>query len=102
MIVDMGTTYRAATAGVREAKARLSQILDDVQRGKEWIITEHGRPVARLVPIGKDALGLRERLKRLEAIGILEPAARRSTPIPPPLPMPKGLAQRLLDEDRGK
>ena len=34
---------------VYEAKTRLSELLDDVQRGDEVLITRHGHPVARLV-----------------------------------------------------
>ncbi len=33
-----------------EAKARFSQLLDEVERGKTLIITRHGRAIARLVP----------------------------------------------------
>jgi prevent-host-death family protein len=40
------------TAGVRKARQDLSSLLDDVRKGREVVITEHGRPVARLVPIG--------------------------------------------------
>lgn len=35
---------------VSDAKARLPQILDDVERGETVVITRHGRPIARLVP----------------------------------------------------
>ena len=38
------------TAGVREARQNLSALLDEVKRGREVVITEHGRPVAKLVP----------------------------------------------------
>ena len=38
------------TAGVREARQNLSALLDEVKKGREILITEHGRPVARLVP----------------------------------------------------
>lgn len=38
------------TAGVREARQDLSGLLDDVRRGREVVITDRGRPVARLVP----------------------------------------------------
>ena len=37
-------------AGVREARQNLSVLLDEVRKGREIVITEHGRPVARLVP----------------------------------------------------
>jgi prevent-host-death family protein len=36
-----------------DIKARLLQILDEVERGETVIITRHGRPVARLVPEGQ-------------------------------------------------
>ena len=33
-----------------DAKARLLQLLDDVERGETLIITRHGRAIARIVP----------------------------------------------------
>jgi prevent-host-death family protein len=33
-----------------EAKAHLSSLLDEVERGETIVITRHGKPVARLVP----------------------------------------------------
>jgi prevent-host-death family protein len=38
------------TAGVREARQNLSALLDEVRKGHEVVITERGRPVAKLVP----------------------------------------------------
>jgi antitoxin (DNA-binding transcriptional repressor) of toxin-antitoxin stability system len=32
-----------------EARARLAQLLDEVERGVDVVITRHGRPAARLV-----------------------------------------------------
>ncbi len=37
--------------GAYEAKTRLSQLLAQVARGEEIIITKHGVPVAALVPV---------------------------------------------------
>ncbi|MGL4323148.1 MAG: type II toxin-antitoxin system Phd/YefM family antitoxin [Beijerinckiaceae bacterium] len=37
------------TVGAFEAKTKLSELLDRVERGEEIIITRHGKPVARLV-----------------------------------------------------
>lgn len=37
-------------AGVREARQNLSALLDEVKAGREIVITERGRPVAKLVP----------------------------------------------------
>jgi prevent-host-death family protein len=39
--------------GAYDAKARLSALLDRVERGEEIVITRHNRPVARLVPEGE-------------------------------------------------
>ncbi len=38
--------------GVYEAKTHLPRLLDEVERGETVTITRHGRPVARLVPVG--------------------------------------------------
>ena len=38
------------TAGIREARQNLSALLDEVKKGREVVITERGRPVAKLVP----------------------------------------------------
>jgi prevent-host-death family protein len=39
------------TVGAREAKTRFSQLLERVAMGEEITITQHGQPVARLVPV---------------------------------------------------
>jgi prevent-host-death family protein len=39
------------TAGVREARQNLTDLLDDVKKGREVVITDRGRPVARLAPV---------------------------------------------------
>jgi len=41
------------TAGVREARQNLSALLDEVKKGREVVITERGRPVAKLVPLDR-------------------------------------------------
>ena len=92
---------RIGKTGVREAKARLSKLIRDVQRGKEWLITDRGRPVARLVPATGRDLSLQERIRRLEDSGLIEPPRRRVSRLPAPLPIEKELAQRWLQEDRG-
>ncbi len=86
---------------MREAKARLSKLLRDVQRGQEWVITERGNPIARLVPISGRSLSLAERIRRLEDSGLVEPLLREGRNLPPPLPLKEGLAQKWLQEDRG-
>jgi len=93
---------KVRSTGVREAKAHLSRLLRDVQQGREWIITERGTPIAKLVPIEKARLSLEERISRLEDEGIIEPAPRDVRRLPPPLPIKDGLPQKWLQEDRNR
>jgi prevent-host-death family protein len=96
-------SVRIRRAGVREAKAHLGRLLRDAQRGQEWIITARGRPVAKLVPARGKSLALPERIRRLEESGLIEPAKQQTRVSPPmPLPLKEGLAQRWLQEDRGR
>lgn len=88
------------TIGVRDAKARLSEILRDVGRGGRWTITDRGRPVAVLVPPTLATLTLPDRIRRLEEHGLIEPLDHEPEPLPPPLPLERGLASRWLREDR--
>lgn len=37
-------------AGIREARQNLSVLLDEVKKGRQVVITDRGKPVARLVP----------------------------------------------------
>ncbi|NWG74982.1 MAG: type II toxin-antitoxin system prevent-host-death family antitoxin [Rubrivivax sp.] len=46
-----------STVPVYEAKARLSELLSQAERGEEITITRHGVPVARLVPPTPPAAG---------------------------------------------
>ncbi len=39
---------------VTEAKAQLSALLERVQRGEEIVLCRSGKPVARLVPLGRE------------------------------------------------
>jgi prevent-host-death family protein len=88
--------------GVRDAKARLSQILKDVQRGQQWTITDHGRPVALLTPPPSDSLSLQERLQRLVDRGWIDQPRRDQRTLPPPLPLEPGVASTWLREDRDR
>lgn len=39
---------------LREANQNLSQLIKNVERGEEFIITRRGKPVARLVPVAAE------------------------------------------------
>ena len=43
----------AAQVGAYEAKTHLPALLERVARGEQITITKHGKPIARLVPIGR-------------------------------------------------
>lgn len=43
-------TRALSSVGAYDAKTRLSELLDRVERGEQIVITRHGRPIARLVP----------------------------------------------------
>ncbi len=62
--------------GVRDLKNRLSAHLDRVKGGEEIMVTEHGRPIARLSPVGADV----DRMTALVDAGIVrrsQTSARR-------------------------
>lgn len=41
------------TVNIHEAKTHLSRLLEQVAQGEEVLIAKSGKPVARLVPVGK-------------------------------------------------
>jgi prevent-host-death family protein len=61
--------------GVFEAKAQLSNLLDEVERGGEVTITRHGKPIAKLVQASAE-LSPDEVAKRKAAIRNLRAMAR--------------------------
>jgi prevent-host-death family protein len=59
------------TAAVSELKARLSEFLGQVKAGSEVLITDRGKPVARLIPISGSSMG-KESLSALEKQGLIK------------------------------
>jgi prevent-host-death family protein len=57
-------------AAVSELKAHLSEYLNGVKAGGEVLITDRGKPVARLVPIAHSK-ATRETLIRMEKAGLI-------------------------------
>lgn len=61
------------SVGLFDAKTRLSELVDLVTRGDDFLITRRGKPVARLVPV--------EPVSALEeALALLLAARESSTP----------------------
>jgi prevent-host-death family protein len=58
------------TATLREAKAKLSQLVKAASRGEEVVITVHGKATAKLVaaPRQSSKIGKQKWLKRLEQL----------------------------------
>ena len=72
------TPARTAVVGVRELKNRLSAHLDRVKGGEEIMVTEHGRPIARLSPVGVDV----DRMTALVDAGIVRPPRATARRLP--------------------
>jgi prevent-host-death family protein len=78
---DVDVNVVSSEVGVRELKAKLSAYLAAVQSGQEFLVTDRGRPVARLSPVRG---GADEHLARLIEEGrlILPRSRDRSLPQP--------------------
>lgn len=57
-------------ASITEARNGFSSLVDQVRRGESIIITDRGRPVARIEPCVESE---DDRIARLEAEGVLRP-----------------------------
>lgn len=73
----------AKRVGIRELREDLSRIVKRVRRGEVVEVTDRGRPVARLVPVGSVGGPLAD----LIAAGHVRPARARG-PLPAPLDAP--------------
>ena len=94
-------------ATISETKNSLSALLDLVRHGETVLVTDRGRPVARLEPVASpDEPGRDEgRLARLERAGIIRraPEARldQIAHVQPPAPAKGGdIVAALLEERR--
>lgn len=63
----MSSEHNSNIVGAYEAKTHLSELLEKVEAGEEFVITKHGAPVARLVPVRKEA-SVQERLAAIQRI----------------------------------
>jgi prevent-host-death family protein len=73
----MSRSAKTRRVGIRELKARLSEVIREVKAGATVMITEHGRGVARLVPEGAS---LEERIEGLRRSGEVLWSGRRLAP----------------------
>jgi len=92
------------TVAVAKLKASLSRYLASVKRGEEVLVTERGKPVARIVPV---APGLDDDARRADLIrrgimkpgrpGGISPELRSKFPI---VQVPREVILRIMDEER--
>ena len=80
--------------GVRELRDGLSKHLADVRAGHIVTVTDHGRPIARIVPVERPS-----RLEQLVAEGKVKPAGRSKQAAPRPVAA-QGEVSDLIDEQR--
>ena len=77
-VVTMATRERRI--GIRELKSTLSECIREVKAGRTLVVTEHGDPVARMIP---ETASLRERLDALRKAGSVTWSGRRLRRIKP-------------------
>jgi len=81
--------------GIRELRSSLSRYVERVKAGEEIVVTEHGRPVARLVPMDGE-----RKIDRLIREGVVIPARSRTGWLPEKLIPVKGSVSEIVIEQR--
>lgn len=66
--------------GIRELKSTLSECVREVRAGRTIVVTDHGQPVARIIP---EAVSLRDRVEALRKAGAIAWSGRRLRPVKP-------------------
>jgi prevent-host-death family protein len=81
--------------GVRALRDGLSKHLAEVRKGHTVTVTDHGRPIARIVPMDQPTA-----LERLVAEGRVQRPARPKRPAPPPLRTAGTVSDLVADQRR--
>ena len=90
------------TTSITQLKNSLSAYLRDVKAGEEVLITDRGRPIARLVPVSSSD-SMEEHLEEMERKGLLRRGTGR---LPddfwdmPRMEDPEGLVLKALLQER--
>ena len=84
------------TAAVTKLRASLCKYLARVKAGEEVLITERGKPVAKLIPLRRDASAFPEHLLALERAGLIRLGTGRLPKGFWKLPRPKDPQGRTL------
>ena len=89
------------TVGSRELKNRLGRYLGLVGKGETIIVTDRGKPVARLVPPEPEpgrTYSVEDVLKRLEAEGHLRRGTGKFRPFKPVVTRGKPASKMILED----
>jgi prevent-host-death family protein len=81
--------------GVRALRDELSRHLAEVRNGHTVTVTDHGQPIARIVPIESPTV-----LERLVAEGRVHRAGRRKRAAPDPVPATGTVSDLVADQRR--
>ena len=81
--------------GVRDLRDNLSKHLARVRGGETLTVTDHGKPVARLIPLEG-----RSTLERLIAEGRVTPAKRKKRPSREPVDIGDSIVSDLVADQR--
>ncbi|MDK3258531.1 type II toxin-antitoxin system Phd/YefM family antitoxin [Blastococcus capsensis] len=84
-----------ANIGIRELRNGLSKHIATVAAGATITVTDHGRPVARIVPVDQPTA-----LERLIAEGVVQSPKKRRGSLPEPMRV-TGTVSDLVAEQRG-
>ncbi len=92
-------------AGIAELKSKLSHFLKITRAGEDVIITDRGRPVARLVPLDERPTDLSAHLQEMERRGEVRIGTGSAFETAQDLPLPVvksgfSVVQVLIDERR--
>ena len=85
---------RRMDVGIRELRAGLSRYVARVKDGEEIVVTDHGKPVAKLVPLNGE-----RKIDRLIREGVVVPARSRTGWLPEPIRI-KGTVSDIVIEQR--
>lgn len=81
--------------GVRALRDGLSRHLDQVRHGGTITVTDHGKAIAKIVPVGS-----RTSLERLIAEGLVRPARKPKRRAPTPVRAAGTVSDLITDQRR--
>ena len=85
------------TAAISKLKASLSEYLTKVKAGENVLVTERGKPIARIVPVERQASDIPPHLLMLERAGLVNIGSGKLPVAIWDLPRPKDSRGLTLD-----